>query len=556
MQDKVNDKLTLLQMVRWLWKAYRGNRLQAMLNAVTGLVGVGVSLSAVWAMQCAIDTASGVRPGSVFEAVGLMAVLILCEFGIGISRVWIRNILGVKAQNRMQQQLLAQLLRAQWQGREALHSGDVVNRLEDDVKTVVGFLTETIPSTLSTLAMFAGAFLYLLRMDVWLAVTTVAILPVFLLLGRFYVSRMRRLSRKVRKLDGRVQSILTETVQHRMLLKTMQAEPLMLSRLDSVQQQLRSRVKHRTVFSVASNLMVNLGFSLSYLLAFLWGAVRLSQGTLSFGGMTAFLQLVFRIQGPARDLTRLAPAFVGVLTAAERLMQLQQLPEEEQGQPLLLASPCGVRFSDVTYYYNSDDQQPTLQHAHFDFAPGTCTAVFGTTGSGKTTLIRLLLALIRPQEGRIEIYSHASSASPHAVSLLSPLHRCNFVYVPQGNTLLSGTVRDNLLIGCPHATDDAMAEALRRACAHFVFDLPDGLNTMLAEQGGGLSEGQAQRIAIARALLQPGNIMLLDEATSALDPETEQQVLQNILSSGQKTVIVVSHRPAVAAYCDHVIYMD
>ena len=556
MQDKVNDKLSLLQMVRWLWKAYRGNRLQAMLNAVIGLVGVGVSLSAVWAMQRAIDTASGVRPGSVFEAVGLMAVLILCEFGIGISRVWIRNILGVKAQNRMQQQLLAQLLRAQWQGREALHSGDVVNRLEDDVKTVVGFLTETIPSTLSTLAMFAGAFLYLLRMDVWLAVTTVAILPVFLLLGRFYVSRMRRLSRKVRKLDGRVQSILTETVQHRMLLKTMQAEPLMLSRLDSVQQQLRSRVKHRTVFSVASNLMVNLGFSLSYLLAFLWGAVRLSQGTLSFGGMTAFLQLVFRIQGPARDLTRLAPAFVGVLTAAERLMQLQQLPEEEQGQPLLLASPCGVRFCDVTYYYNSDDQQPTLQHAHFDFAPNTCTAVFGTSGSGKTTLIRLLLALIRPQEGRIEIYSHASSASPHAVSLLSPLHRCNFVYVPQGNTLLSGTVRDNLLIGCPHATDDAMAEALRRACAHFVFDLPDGLNTMLAEQGGGLSEGQAQRIAIARALLQPGNIMLLDEATSALDPETEQQVLQNILSSGQKTVIVVSHRPAVAAYCDHVIYMD
>ncbi|MBR6121450.1 MAG: ABC transporter ATP-binding protein [Prevotella sp.] len=537
---------------RWLWAAWRGNRMQALLNAAVGLLGVVVSLATVWAMQRAIDTASGVRQGSVYEAVGVMAALILCEFGLGISRVWIRNILGVRAQNRMQYQMLARLLRTEWQGREAMHSGDIVNRLEEDVKTVVNFLTETLPSVLSTLAMFVGAFVYLLRMDTWLAVITVFILPVFLLLSRFYVSRMRRLSRRVREIDSNVQSLLTETVQHRMLVKTMEASQQVLGRLDTAQCELRSRVRHRTVFSVASNLTINMGFSLSYLLAFLWGTVRLSQGTLSFGGMTAFLQLVYRIQGPARDLTRLAPAFVSVLTAAERLMQLEEQPEEEQGEPVVMPAPCGVRFVDVTYNYGAEGQQPTILHASYDFRPCTCTAILGETGAGKTTLIRLLLALVKPQEGEIVVYSGASGSS----TPLSPLHRCNFIYVPQGNTLLSGTVRENLLLGRPDATDEEMTEALQKACADFVFDLPDGLDTALAEQGGGLSEGQAQRIAIARALLRPGSIMLLDEATSALDPETERRLLENILSSRQKTVVVVSHRPAVVDYCDNVIHLS
>ncbi len=526
--------------------------MQALLNAAVGLLGVVVSLATVWAMQRAIDTASGVRQGSVYEAVGVMAALILCEFGLGISRVWIRNILGVRAQNRMQYQMLARLLRTEWQGREAMHSGDIVNRLEEDVKTVVNFLTETLPSVLSTLAMFVGAFVYLLRMDTWLAVITVFILPVFLLLSRFYVSRMRRLSRRVREIDSNVQSLLTETVQHRMLVKTMEASQQVLGRLDTAQCELRSRVRHRTVFSVASNLTINMGFSLSYLLAFLWGTVRLSQGTLSFGGMTAFLQLVYRIQGPARDLTRLAPAFVSVMTAAERLMQLEEQPEEEQGDPVVMPAPCGVRFVDVTYNYGAEGQQPTILHASYDFRPCTCTAILGETGAGKTTLIRLLLALVKPQEGEIVVYSGVSGSS----TPLSPLHRCNFVYVPQGNTLLSGTVRENLLLGRPDATDEEMTEVLQKACADFVFDLPGGLDTALAEQGGGLSEGQAQRIAIARALLRPGSIMLLDEATSALDPETECRLLENILSSRQKTVVVVSHRPAVVDYCDNVIHLS
>lgn len=271
--------------------------------------------------------------------------------------------------------------------------------------------------------------------------------------------------------------------------------------------------------------------------------------TLTFGGMTAFLQLVNKIQGPARNLTKLVPAFVSVFTAAERLMELEEDPLEEQGDPIEMKSPLGIRLENVSYTYDEADGK-VLDSLSFDFLPGSCTAILGETGAGKTTLVRLLLALLHPQEGRIEIYNHKSCRE------LSSLMRCNFVYVPQGNTLLSGTIRENLRLGCLDATDEDMKEALRKSCADFVIDLPDGLDTMCSELGGGLSEGQAQRIAIARALLRDRSIMLFDEATSALDPETERQLLQNILSAHDKTIIFITHRPAVVDYCDQTLRIE
>ena len=544
------SKYTVSQILRWLWQALRGNRVQAVLNAVIGLLGVVASLLMVWAMQRAIDIASGARPGSLYWAVAVMGLLILGEFGLNMARVWIKNILGVRAQNRMQQQMLDRLLRSEWRSKASYHSGDIINRLELDVRTVVTFLTETLPSTLSTIAMFVGAFFYLLQMDTWLAIVTVGILPLFIAVSRIYVAQMRKYTRRVRNSDSEIQSILQETVQHRMLIKTLEAGDAMVDRLDDSQTELRYHVRQRTKFSIASNLFVNGGFSLGYLIAFLWGAIRMHARTITFGQMTAFLQLVYRIQGPARDLTRLAPAFVGVFTAAERLMELEEVPQEEQGDALELAAPCGVRLNDVTYIYD-DGTEPVISHLTFDFRPGSCTAILGETGAGKTTLVRLILALLRPKKGTAEIYS-----ADGQVQTISPLHRCNFVYVPQGNTLLSGTIRDNLLLGNPTATDEQLRTALRLACADFVDSLPQGIDTVCSEAGGGLSEGQAQRIAIARALLRDRSIMLFDEATSALDPDTERQLLQNILSEQKKTVIFITHRPAVVDYCDQTLRVE
>ena len=535
-------KYPALLIVRWLWHELRGNRLQSVLNALLGVADVVLSLAQVWAVKHAIDIASGSEHDSIYWAVALMGFIILANFGVSIAGVWVRNILGVRAQNRMQQRMLAHILQAEWHSRERHHSGDVLNRLEIDVTTVVTFLTETLSNTLSVILMFVGAFACMFVMDHTLAVLLVAIMPVFLAASRIYVGRMRSLTRLVRDSDSHVQSAMQETVQHRMVVKTLEAGDDMVTRLESTQSELRSNVVKRTIFSIFSNFVLNLGFAIGYLVAFLWAAVRMSAGTLTFGGMTAFLQLVNKIQTPARNLTKLAPAFVGVLTAAERLIELLEEPLEPQGEPQRMQAPCGLRLQNVTYRYE-DGTRNVVDNLSFDFAPGTCTAILGETGAGKTTVVRMLLALSRPTSGNIYIYNKVETRE------LTSLMRCNFVYVPQGNTLMSGTIRDNLLLGNPNASEAEMWEVLSRSCADFVRMFPLGLDTKCGEQGGGLSEGQAQRIAIARALLRKGSIMIFDEATSALDADTECRLLESLMHDNRHTVIFITHRPAVLKYC-------
>ena len=544
-----NSHYSAREILRWLWRAWRGNRLQAVVNATLGLLDVAVSLSSVWAVKHAIDVASHTTEGSLYWAVALMGLLILCGFAINISAVWVRNILGIKAQNRMQQRMLDRILRSEWRGKEKRHSGDVLNRLEFDVNNVVNFLTETVPNTLSVLALFIGSFCYLFSMDPWLAAIIVFMLPVFILSSKVYVGHMRKLTRQVRNSDSKVQSVLQETIQHRMLIKTMEKDEAMVDRLEGMQSELRHNVVKRTKFSVFSNLILNFGFALGYLIAFLWSALRMSAGTLTFGGMTAFLQLVAKIQGPARNLTKLVPAFVSVFTAAERLMELEENPLEEQGEPIYLNKAeggVGIKFSNVTYAYD-DGKRNVIDNLTFDFKPNSCTAILGETGAGKTTIVRLILALLHPVKGNVTIYNKVEEKD------ISPRIRCNLVYVPQGNTLLSGSIRDNLRMGRLNATDEEMYAALDKACAGFVKELPDGLATNCAEAGGGLSEGQAQRIAIARALLREGSVMIFDEATSALDPETERTLLKNLLGEHSHTIIFITHRPAVVDYCDNVL---
>lgn len=534
--------------IKWLWNVWKGNRLQAVANASFGILDVVIQMAQVWAVKHAVDVATHDTDGNVIFAVGIMLALIICHFGVIIANIWLKNILGVKAQNRMQQRLLDTLLRAKWQGKNQLHSGDVLNRLETDVKNVITFLTETLPSTVSTLLLFFCAFFYLFTMDRILAVIVVIMLPMFILLSKLYMRRMRRLNRDVRNSDSEVQSILTETVQNSLLIKTQLQESAMVQRLENTQASLRENVKERTKFSVISQLILNTGFSMTYIVAFGWSAVRLSAGTLTFGGMTAFLQLVTRVQMPARNLTRLIPQYVDVLTAVERLMQLEDNPLEEQGEQRVLDGPLGIKLENISFEY-TDEETPkhVISDLNFDFKPQSCNVIVGETGSGKTTLLRLLLALIKPTAGKITIYNEKTGEE------LSPLHRINYVYVPQGNTILSGTIRDNLLLGRSDANDNELHKVLKTACAEFVFELPKGIDTNVSEDGIGLSEGQAQRIAIARALLRPGNIMIFDESTSAVDIDTEEQLLKNILSSQNKTVIFVTHRMSVCKYSDNTL---
>ena len=544
------------QILHWLWKTSKPFRLQACLNATLDVFRVGLDFAFITATKMAIDTAMGTKQGSLQLIAAMLIGIILSQIAVGFGKKWISALLGVKAQNRMQHKLFQRLLNSEWQGVSERHSGDTLNRLERDVTDITNVITETVPAAMAVFVRLIAAFFYLYSMDHRLAFIVVVIAPVFALLSRIYVKKMRSITRQIRQTDSQIQSLLTESVQHHMVLKTLERTHTMSCRLATLQEGLRRQVRRRTVFASVSNALMNTGFHAGYLITFLWGVSRLQDGTITYGMMIAFIQLVGQIQWPIREMTRFVPVIVNSLTASERLIELEQTPLEEQGEPIHLDNPVGIRINDVCYSYDAS-HRTVLSHLSHDFMPGTTTAILGETGAGKTTLLRLILALMKPQSGSMEFYSTSPNAHIQRVPA-SPLTRCNLVYVPQGNTLFSGTVRDNLLLGNPDATEKQMTSALQCACADFILQQPDGLDTLCGELGTGLSEGQAQRIAIARALLREGSILLLDEATSALDTDTEQRLLDNLTRrlDGRQTVLFITHRPAIVDHCTHVLRLE
>ena len=535
----------------WFWRTSRGIRMKSVVNIILGLLVVALDFAFIWATKMTIDTATGQDGHPLWLGCALLVGIGLVNISISFARQWSSALLGVKSQNLMQLRAFARLMHSVWTGKEQFHSGDVMNRLIRDANEITAIITDTLPAALCVCVRLVFAFIYLFHFDSWLAIVVLVVAPFFLFLSKIYINKMRKLTREIRNTDSRIQSILQESIQHRMVLKTLEQSNGMVKKLSLTQNHLQGQVKHKTLFSSFSNLTVNLGFTAGYLLTFIWGVYRLDAGAITYGTMLAFIQLVGQIQGPFRDMTRFVPAIIGAITAAERMEQLEQTPTEESSERQYFPHGAGIRFNNVTYMYK-DGHRNILDNFSFDFAPGSTTAILGETGAGKTTLIRLILSLLMPTQGSVEFYDKEKCV------LASPDTRCNLVYVPQGNTLLSGTILDNLLLGNPEATEADMYQALRMACADFVFSLPDSINTVCGEGGTGFSEGQAQRIAIARALLRQGNILLLDEATSALDTETEQQLIANMSSLAKEkkqTVLFITHRPAVVEYCENTLQL-
>lgn len=559
-----------LIILKWFWHVFCQVKMQSLINALSGIIRVGLDFAFIWATKLAIDIATGAHtssliphPSTLFGAGILLVSIIAMQMALGYLGRWIAALMGVEAQNRMQRHIFEHLLRSEWHGVERRHSGDVLNRMVSDSQTVVSVLTDTVPQALAVLVRLLCAFFFLFTMDSMLAVGVTVILPVFIILSRLYIHRMRAITREVRQTDSLVQATLQESVQHRLVLKTLERVPLVLKALTQLQQTLRNQVRHRTLFSSTSNLILNIGFGAAYLFAFLWSVNRLEAGTITFGMMTAFIQLCGQIQGPFREMTQFIPAIISSFTAAERLMELEDMPLEEDGDPIYFTESAGIRLRDITFAYDEHSRK-IFHHDSFDFPPGTSTAIMGETGAGKTTLIRLILALLKPDEGEAVIYSGENDKLTKNTERCVPVSartRCNLVYVPQGNTLFSGTLRWNLQMGNPDAGDQEMWEVLDLACADFVHHLSEGLDTRIGEGGAGLSEGQAQRIAIARALLRRGSILLLDEATSALDQQTERQLLTNLTEHHRKlpvqpTLIFITHRSAVLEHCSQVITLS
>ncbi|TYP69141.1 ABC-type multidrug transport system fused ATPase/permease subunit [Paenibacillus methanolicus] len=450
---------------------------------------------------------------------------------------------------RLHDRLLKRLYRTEWMAINKYHNGDIQTRLVSDVGNIVEGWTATLPGIIAMAIQLVVAFFTLWYYDATLAIFAFMLGPITLFLSWLIGRKLKRMQHEIQSAESSYRSFLLENVRHMLIIKTFQYENSSMQQMENLQQHKLNWVVKRNFFNAMTNLSIGFGYQAGFFLAFVLGAYKIARGATSFGTFTAFLQLVGHIQGPLQGLSRSLPMIIATLASVERLKEfdaLQSEPGSEQyAQPIKeLAS---INFEGVSYAYETN--VPILQEISFSVKPGEIIAIVGTSGEGKTTLLRLLLALLQPREGRA--FVRTSSAEELAISAAT---RSYFSYVPQGNTLFSGTVLDNIRIGNPDATEDAVIEAARHACAwEFITKLPLGLHTVIGDNGVGLSEGQAQRIAIARALLRPAPILLLDEATSALDLDTEVEVLERIKRlAPQKTCIAITHRLSVIDICNRV----
>ena len=538
--------------VKWFFREIARFRWTFVAVLLFQVVGVAISLFYVWLSKDLVDTAVEHFQGDLQRQriISLAIIFTLVSLSRPILtaiKSYLQSRMAVSMTNSLRQRLFDEMLKTEVDVGRKYHSGDMINRMESDVSAITNAFCAAVPNLFWAGLQFAAAFACVLYVDLRLSLILVVLLPIAAPAGKFIMKKVRKLTLRIKSSDSRIQSHIQESIQHHTLLRTLEYTDGSSQMLGELQDENYSRNLKRIGFSIIARVLMSLAFTLGYLVAFLWGVRGLSTGVVTYGVMTAILQLVGQLQRPLLLASENLPSLLHCTASIDRLMELEDLPKEEAEDALMLGAPAGVRVRNLSFQY-PDGEEKVIDNLSFDFKPGSRIAITGRTGIGKTTLLKLILALSRPTSGSIELYDSETSVP------VSVKTRCNFAYIPQGNTLFSGTVRENLLMGDRNADEERMKEVLHLAAADFVMDLPEGLDTICSEAGGGLSEGQAQRIAVARGLLRPGSIVLLDEFSSALDPATEEEMLSRLTAKdglcAGKTMIFITHRESILNFCD------
>lgn len=549
--------------VGWLYRQLGNDRLRlvGLSSLRTAAVLVGVASAAVNrnVLDAAVTASAGIG-AALALVVGVQALSVVLSMGLS----WVSTMLGERIANNLRVKLYGRLLGARWQDFSLHHSEQLLTRLTSDVAGIASGLTGTAVSLLAMVVQAVAAFALLWHYDATLAVFVAVLTPVALAASALVSMRLRVIQQQVQQAEADYRQRAQEVLAHEAVVKAFQAEKHeaeLLARLQAAHARL---LRRRAQLSVMASLVMGAAFTGSYLYAFVHGVLGIMAGTVSYGTFVAFLSLVGQVQSSLANLGGMLPRAASVVASVARVREVAQLPQEDGGSDMGNTANAaagasadgesslfavGVRARGLTFAYDVRFSRPVIDNATFDIGSGQIAAVMGSSGAGKTTLVRLLLGLVEPTAGSLQLLPGGGGPPvpcARARSLVS--------YVPQGNTLLTGTIRDNLLVGMPGASERELRDALAAASAlDFVDGLPDGMDTRIGERARGLSEGQAQRIAIARALVRPAGLLLLDEATSALDEDTELAVMQALRANpARPTCVVITHRRSVVPFCDRV----
>lgn len=534
---KTSDRTAL----RWLIGRTRGNR--SALAAIIAGNAVFAASGAFFALFCrgVIDSAVAGDKTGIHKYALLLAGTVLIQLILRLVCNWLSEKIRADIECRLRQELFGSLISADIGKLSHYHTAELLNRLFSDVRICSEGIADIIPSAVNLVTQLLCAGALMIFLQPWLAaVFAAAGILMFAALSLFR-SRLKGLHKQVQEKEGKVRALIQETLSNQLVVRGFRAERSILAKNDQNQRQhYRLRMKRRAL-GITAGAGFGLIFQAGYVLALIWGSFGIFSGTMSYGTLTAVLQLVNQIQSPFAGLSSLLPQYYSATASAERLIELQQLPQERPAvSPLKSGDFTELRISGVEFSYSGAN---ILKRADMTINKGDIAALTGISGGGKTTLFKLILGAYKPQAGSITVCAGSEERSPGCDT------RNLFAYVPQGNCLFSGTIRENIAFALP-ADDKRIMNAARTACAEdFIRQLPDGLDTTIGENGSGISEGQAQRIAIARALYSGAGFLLLDESTSALDAETESRLLKNISALDGKTVLIVTHRPAALEIC-------